>query len=70
MCNHIPYNSLVTTIPHAHCKQDQAVLPNLAVKTLLLDLTLSRLLAYLSHSLLKLSVSRMSQETPYYLSPL
>ena len=69
MCNHIPDNSLVTTVPHAYCKQDQVIRPTMAVKTLL-DLTLSRLLAYLSHSLLELSVSTVSQETSYYLSPL
>lgn len=69
MCNHIPYNSLMTTIPHAYRKQDQVILPSVAVKTLL-DLTLSRLLAYLSHFLLELSVSTISQETLYYLSPL
>lgn len=69
MQNHISYESLVTTLPHAHYRQDKVILPSLANKVLL-DLTLSGLLAYLSHCLLELDVSTVSQKTPYYLSPL
>lgn len=48
---HLPFNSLVTTLPYTYRRQDKIILPSLANKALL-DLTWSKTAAYLSHSLL------------------